>query len=307
MYIYSKKSRRTLSLTIVLIVTAEIVELRAADVQVGTPQQDGTTSFWGLVLPGRMDDTFRLRGRFGTLTVKLSGDTVLGYDCFRSLNLEKRTVSPWFFGFSIPALADKVIEKQLPKDLYVRKTYHPVDTVSSAWRKELESGKLRFIDGAFTTPIGLHLPTRSEPWFSAKIEGPVDPKAKTKTYYSMVQGRKLEFGLGTYPLLWGVINRQEIEPYGSEAKVFGTRKGGTVLADRVAIRPIGDPVKYEDPKLPRYLFIGDSISVGYNNELRRLLDGKVNLYHPHTNPFKVAFGHKKGGNGTSCLRHTDSL
>jgi len=27
----------------------------------------------------------------------------------------------------------------------------------------------------------------------------------------------------------------------------------------------------------------------------------------YPNPFKVAFGHKTGGNGTSCFRHTDSL
>ena len=279
----SKRPRRTLGLTIILVFAAGTAKLRAADVQVGTPERDGTTSFWGLVLPGRADDTFLLRGRFGTLTVKLGEDTVLGYDCFRSLNVEKRMVRPWFFGFSIPALGDKVIEKQLPKDLYVRKTYHPADTAVSTWQKDFESGKLRFIDGVFATSLGLHLPTQSEPWFSARIEGLIDPKSRTKTYYSTVQGKKLVFGLGTYPLLWGVITRQEIEPYAFEAKVFGTRKGGTVFADRVAIRPIGDPVKYENPKLPRYLFIGDSISVGYNSELRRLLDGKVNLYHPHTN------------------------
>ena len=283
MYSYNERSRGTFILLIILIFAGGIAKLQAADMKVGTLERDGTTSFWGLVLPGRTDDTFRLRGRFGTLTVKMSQETLLGYDCFRSLNVEKRTVRPWFFGFSIPALGGKVIEKQLAEELYVRKTYHPAETAVSTWQKDFESGKLRFIDGVFAMPIGLHLPTQSEPWFSARIEGLVDPKARTKSYYSTVEGKKLEFGLGVYPLLWGVIGRDEIEPYAPEAKVFGKRKSGTVFADRVAIRPIGDPVKYENPRLPRYLFIGDSISVGYNDELRRLLDGKVNLYHPHTN------------------------
>jgi arylsulfatase A-like enzyme len=40
-----------------------------------------------------------------------------------------------------------------------------------------------------------------------------------------------------------------------------------------AMRPIAD-----DPKLPRVLLIGDSISIGYTLEVRKLLAGKVNLH-----------------------------
>ena len=39
----------------------------------------------------------------------------------------------------------------------------------------------------------------------------------------------------------------------------------------------------DDPKLPRYLFIGDSISGNYGKGLRSALNGKFNIHHPPTN------------------------
>jgi len=39
----------------------------------------------------------------------------------------------------------------------------------------------------------------------------------------------------------------------------------------------------DNPKLPRVLLIGDSISIGYTLETRRLLDGKANLHRIPTN------------------------
>src|SRR6185503_1433894 len=48
----------------------------------------------------------------------------------------------------------------------------------------------------------------------------------------------------------------------------------------VAKDPAFDPVK-DDPKLPRILLIGDSISIGYTVPVRNLLKGKANV---HRNP-----------------------
>lgn len=42
------------------------------------------------------------------------------------------------------------------------------------------------------------------------------------------------------------------------------------------------PIK-DDPKLPRVLIIGDSISIGYTLPTRALLKGKANLHRPSTN------------------------
>ena len=39
----------------------------------------------------------------------------------------------------------------------------------------------------------------------------------------------------------------------------------------------------DDPKLPRVLLIGDSVSLGYTVALRKELAGKANLHHPPAN------------------------
>ncbi|MEM7475412.1 MAG: SGNH/GDSL hydrolase family protein [Planctomycetota bacterium] len=39
----------------------------------------------------------------------------------------------------------------------------------------------------------------------------------------------------------------------------------------------------DDPKLPRVLLIGDSISIGYTLPVRKLLEGKANVHRPQTN------------------------
>ena len=46
--------------------------------------------------------------------------------------------------------------------------------------------------------------------------------------------------------------------------------------------PIFAPVK-DDPKLPRVLLIGDSISIGYTLPTREFLKGKANLHRIPTN------------------------
>ena len=39
----------------------------------------------------------------------------------------------------------------------------------------------------------------------------------------------------------------------------------------------------DDPKLPRVLLIGDSISIGYTLDVRELLEGKANVHRIRTN------------------------
>lgn len=48
-----------------------------------------------------------------------------------------------------------------------------------------------------------------------------------------------------------------------------------------------------DPKLPNVLILGDSISLGYLTEVRRLLTGKANVIHPPTNCEGTTFGVEK--------------
>lgn len=46
----------------------------------------------------------------------------------------------------------------------------------------------------------------------------------------------------------------------------------------------------DDPKLPRVLLIGDSISIGYTLPVRTLLKGKANVHRPPTNCSSTGFG-----------------
>lgn len=52
---------------------------------------------------------------------------------------------------------------------------------------------------------------------------------------------------------------------------------GSSLAQDKKKDPAYDPVK-DDPKLPRVLIIGDSISIGYTAPTRKLLAGKANVH-----------------------------
>jgi len=74
--------------------------------------------------------------------------------------------------------------------------------------------------------------------------------------------------------------------------VLGHQKGDVLIADEIHLQPIGDQAALDDPKKPRYLFIGDSISGNYDRGLRAALDDKFNLHHPPTNCGPSAYGAK---------------
>lgn len=63
------------------------------------------------------------------------------------------------------------------------------------------------------------------------------------------------------------------------------RKTATTKPVDPALVPIED-----DPKLPRVLLIGDSISMGYTLPVRALLKGKANIHHPPGNCGDTARG-----------------
>ena len=51
----------------------------------------------------------------------------------------------------------------------------------------------------------------------------------------------------------------------------------------IIVTPIGDSAGADNSDLPRYLFIGDSISRSYERGLRAALEGKFDVHHPPTN------------------------
>ena len=112
-----------------------------------------------------------------------------------------------------------------------------------------------------------------------------DPNAKPRTL--TINGKKYECSLKkggqTNALLFNVVGTKDCRPFVNRARVVGQRKGGVIHAEEIHLEPIGDQSASDEPKLPRYLFIGDSISGNYDKGLRGFLAGKFNLHHPPTN------------------------
>ena len=125
------------------------------------------------------------------------------------------------------------------------------------------------------------LPTETDPRFVGRW----DPTSKPRTL--SIKGKKYEISLKkggqTSALLFNLLGTTDCKPFINRATVIGQQKGNLIIADQIHLVPIGDQSANDDPGLPRYLFIGDSISGNYNNGLRKALAGKFNIHHPPTN------------------------
>lgn len=112
-----------------------------------------------------------------------------------------------------------------------------------------------------------------------------DSAAKPRTL--TILGKKYECSLKkggqTNALLFNVLSSKDCKPFVNRARVVGQKKGEVIKANEIHLQPTGDQAALDDPKLPRYLFIGDSISGNYDRGLREFLAGKFNLHHPPTN------------------------
>jgi hypothetical protein len=125
------------------------------------------------------------------------------------------------------------------------------------------------------TPLDDHLPTAAENYFAGKV----DLEAKTCTIGEKTYTIKMVSGQ-TDVLLFDVWSVEDCKPFINRATVIGQQQGKSLLAKEIHLEPLGDQTLLDDPKLPRYLFIGDSISGNYNQGLRSALSGKFNLHHP---------------------------
>ena len=119
-------------------------------------------------------------------------------------------------------------------------------------------------------------------------------KAKPRTLTILGKSHEISMKKGgqTSALLFNVLGTKDCRPFVNRARIVGQRKGAVILATEIHLQPIGDQTASDDPKLPRYLFIGDSISGNYDKGLRTALAGKFNLHHPPTNCGPSAHGAK---------------
>lgn len=134
------------------------------------------------------------------------------------------------------------------------------------------------------------LATKEDPRFI----GLWDPTTKPRTL--SINGTKYEISLKkggqTKALLYNILTVKDCQPFINRATVIGERQGDVLVAKEIHLQPIGDQASHDNPKLPRYLFIGDSISGNYDKGLRTALAGKYNIHHPPTNCGPSANGAK---------------
>ncbi len=133
----------------------------------------------------------------------------------------------------------------------------------------------------FDTSLKPRLPTAGDPRFVGLWDPTVKPR--TLTIDGHAYEVSLKKGGQTNALLFNVIGAKACQPFVNRARITGRKKGDVIRADEIHLLPIGDQAASDDHGLPRYLFIGDSISGNYNNGLRKALAGKANIHHPPTN------------------------
>ena len=134
----------------------------------------------------------------------------------------------------------------------------------------------------FNQKLGTEQLGRSE---DPRFIGTWNPSTKPRTL--SINGTKYEISMKkggqTSALLYNLLSLKDCKPFINKATVLGRQKGDVLIADEIHLQPIGDQAALDDPKKPRYLFIGDSISGNYDKGLRKALAGKFNLHHPPTN------------------------
>lgn len=236
--------------------------------------RDGRQTMNGLVSPlDQAGKNFYLQNEDGLLEVLLNENAKIGL-LFRERDvmtlLEQRKVIIQETGNEYP----------LPKDLYVK--VHFKDWKEA--QRAMAEGKLR--DGIIhASALEDHLPAENELWFSGKISKL--QKAHITPEKIVTVGDR-EFTISTSghnysEQIVGLFTPGDIKPFVNQASVYGKRNGDVFHASEVLLRPIPDQSVNDDPNLPRYLFIGDSISGNYGSALREAVAGKLNIHHPPTN------------------------
>lgn len=75
-----------------------------------------------------------------------------------------------------------------------------------------------------------------------------------------------------------------------KATLHGAEKDGRFFVERMEISALPDPRKTDDPKLPRVLVIGDSISMNYHEAAKEALEGVANYHRNEGNSFSSVHG-----------------
>lgn len=273
-----------------------------ADLESLSTGHDGRQTINGLVTPlDQRGERFYLQNSDGQVEVQLASSARIGL-LFRESNildmLQKRKI----------VLKEVRKTYPLPQKLYVKVHFKDWKSAERAIEKgELRGGIL------YTTALADHLPTAQECWLSGQVgefkKGHITPikivKLGDRTFTVSTAGHNHS------EQIVGFLKAADIKPFVNQASVYGEWKDEIFLASDVLLRPIPDQTIDDDPKLPRYLFIGDSISGNYGPVLRAAVAGKLNIHHPPTNCGPTGKGRARAriwlGNYKQQGRHWDVI
>lgn len=114
-----------------------------------------------------------------------------------------------------------------------------------------------------------------------------DKKENTRTGTVKLNGKTVRATLLSWPRASAIIktstNADEISKGFWNATILGRRVGGKFVLDSISVSRLVDPRTVDDPKLPRVLVIGDSISMNYHAAAKAALTGKANYYRNEGN------------------------
>ncbi len=249
-------------------------------VEAQEPDENGAVSVSGLITP-RDDDGVYVENPDGQFEVTWTKNTKVTLDVNTRLfaGLEKGVLrykvaaSKEVIDFPIPAgPATGIVVKRTGQHL--EKALK--EAADESW---IEERGLQVYFGE--APKSEQLPTDADPRFIGIWDGLAKPRTLS------IAGKPYEVSLKkggqTNALLFNVIGTKDCKPFINRATVIGKKQGDVIIADEIHVLPIGDQAANDDPKLRRYLFIGDSISGNYDKGLRTALEGQFNLHHPPTN------------------------
>lgn len=244
----------------------------------GTPA--GNTTVSGLVVPGK-EMNLALRTRAGQFEFKSNTRTRVA---LKINTRQLRRLKGGVLSFNVHS-SKQVLTYQVPKGpitgiVALRGPRHVANALAIARREKWISERGLRLEFGQSSVEG-QLPTPDDPRFIGTWNPAATPR--TLTIGSTAYEISLKKGGQTTALLYGLITAADCRPFLSRATVIGSRRGGLMVADEIHVEPLGDQAALDDPKLPRYLFIGDSISGNYSRGLRDALKGKFNLHHPPTN------------------------
>lgn len=94
---------------------------------------------------------------------------------------------------------------------------------------------------------------------------------------------------------WKIFHHQPLSPQDLtegfwKATLHGSEKEGNFVVERMEVAALEDPRVTDDPKLPRVLVIGDSISMNYHEAAKAALEGVANYHRNEGNSFSSVHG-----------------